>query len=247
MIKKHIIEGKLNCACCKKDLDLSFFYKSKIQTTGYSSYCKNCEYLRKNKPRITHISIDNLPGETWKDIVNYEGLYQVSNLGRVKTLDRVREFPNGIIHIVRRESLMKLKLTQFGYLTISLYNHSHSGRKSKDYFVHKLVLLMFSPNPENKLEGNHKNGIKLNNTLDNLEWCTRTENNRHAIDTGLLVARKGSEVYNAILTEKTIAVIKRFYRRFPKTKQRDFAKRMAICHKQLNGILKNRTWRHVQI
>lgn len=245
MIKKQIIEGKLNCACCKNDLYLSFFYKNKNNTSGYDSYCKNCDYLRKNKHRTNHISIDNLLGEIWKDVVNYEGLYQVSNLGRIKTLDRIKEFPNGIKHIVRRESLMKLKLTQFGYLTVKLYKHSVG--KSKDYFVHKLVLMMFSPNPENKLEGNHKNGIKTDNTLGNLEWCTRAENNRHAIDTGLLVAHKGSKVYNAKFTEEKIALIRRFYRRFPKTKQRDFAKRTEICYKQLNQILKNSIWKHVTI
>lgn len=172
-------------------------------------------------------------------------MYQVSNLGRIKTLDRVKEFPNGVKHIIRREAIMKLKTTNFGYITVSLYNHS--AKKSKNYFVHKLVLTMFSPNPENKLEGNHKNGIKSDNTLENLEWCTRAENNRHAIETGLLVARKGSEVYNAKLNEEKIALIRRFYRIFPKTKQKDFSKRIEICHKQLNSILKNKTWKHVKI
>lgn len=245
MKRRSIIDGKLNCARCKNDFELSFFHKNKQQRIGYDAYCKNCNALRRYKIKSVHISIENLDGEIWKDIVGYEGFYQVSNLGRIKTLDRINKLPNKVEYISIRESLMKIKTTKNGYSTIKLYNNSTG--KSKEYFVHKLVLIMFSPNPENKLEGNHKNGIKSDNTLENLEWCTRAENNRHAIETGLLVARKGSEVYNAKLNEEKIALIRRFYRRFPKTKQRDFSKRIEICHKQLNSILKNRTWKHVKI
>ena len=105
--------------------------------------------------------------EVWKDVVGYEGLYQVSSLGRVKN--------------VRTDRIMKACEDKNGYLIIRL---SLKG-KSKAQKVHRLVCLTFLPNPENKPEVNHTNGIKSDNSLLNLEWATRSENNKHAYDTGL--------------------------------------------------------------
>lgn len=103
--------------------------------------------------------------EIWKDIVGYEGFYQVSNLGRVRSLKCIKRtiFNNSGYEIVN----LKVK------------------RKQKNKLVHRLVAETFIPNPFNKEQVNHKDGNKKNNSVDNLEWCSRHENMVHAYKQGL--------------------------------------------------------------
>ncbi len=107
--------------------------------------------------------------EIWKDVENYEGLYQVSNLGRVKSLitNKILKPDIGLYKVVR------------------LYKN----KKGKRVYVHRLVASSFIINSDNKPMVNHIDGNKLNNKIENLEWVTCQENNRHAFDTGL---NKGS-------------------------------------------------------
>ena len=76
--------------------------------------------------------------------------------------------------------------------------------KDVDAFVHRLVAMTYLPNPENKPTVNHKDGVKLNNNLSNLEWATHQENVQHAFDTGLTVAQRGEKRWSAILTEEDV-------------------------------------------
>ena len=126
--------------------------------------------------------------EIWKDIPGYEGMYQVSNLGRVKSLDRIKT--NKLIgkHFVK-EKLMKLRLSSRGYLSVGLTKNG----KQVGYRVHRLVAQAFIPNPENKKEVNHINGVKTDNRVDNLEWCTSSENTIHAMRTGLITIKRGGD------------------------------------------------------
>jgi hypothetical protein len=105
----------------------------------------------------------------WKPVVGYEGLYEVSNKGEIKS--------------VRKQRLMKPILSKRGYLRIEL-NKSGIGRI---YSVHRLVAIAFIDNPLCKKEVNHINGIKHDNNTNNLEWCTRQENARHSWDNKLQV------------------------------------------------------------
>ena len=110
--------------------------------------------------------------EEWRDVVGYEGLYQVSNLGRVRTLDYRR---TGKIRI------LKQCWDSDGYCRVALFPKEGLRRKSKSAFVHRLVGAAFIPNPEQKAEIDHINGTRNDNRVENLRWATRKENDNNPI------------------------------------------------------------------
>lgn len=101
--------------------------------------------------------------EIWKDIPEYEGLYQVSNQGRVKSLYNFHN--KGVIYL-------KNNLTKTGYYQVSLSKHGNKQR----FKVHRLVAMTFIPNPNKLPQINHKNEIKTDNRVENLEWCNQIYN-----------------------------------------------------------------------
>lgn len=108
--------------------------------------------------------------EEWRDVVGYEGLYQVSNWGRIKSLSRIDARGHK-----RKEKILKVSINKYGYKVISLYKNS----KEKKYFVHRLVAEAFIPNPDNLPEVNHiidDYEHRSDNRVENLEWCTRDYN-----------------------------------------------------------------------
>ena len=128
--------------------------------------------------------------ELWKKISNR---YSVSNLGQ--------------IYSHRRNIIMKPKKHRDGYLSFSVYD-DEGNKKSK--LVHRFVATAFIPNPKKKPFINHKNGIKQDNCVNNLEWCTQSENEIHARRTGLKQSTPfGCESYNARLTEKEVREIRK--------------------------------------
>lgn len=112
--------------------------------------------------------------EVWKDISGYEGLYQVSNLGRVKSLTR-EITNNGMSYLINGKILKENKLAN-GYLKVCL---SANGN-SKLHYVHRLVAQAFIPNPNHYPMVNHKDEDKTNNLVENLEWCTAKYNNAYS-------------------------------------------------------------------
>ena len=109
--------------------------------------------------------------EIWKDIPGYEGLYQVSDCGRIKSLNYRR---------TKQECIMKPRVAH-GYQYVKLFK----DKLRKLVKVHRLVAQVFIPNPDNKPEVNHINGIKTDNRAENLEWTTHSENQLHAYRNGL--------------------------------------------------------------
>lgn len=109
-----------------------------------------------------------MENEIWKDILGYEGHYQISNLGRIKSIKN------------NKIKILKLNKDKKGYILISL---SKNG-KHKTYKVHRLVAIVFIPNPDNKPEVNHIDAVRSNNNVNNLEWVTSKENTAHQIKLG---------------------------------------------------------------
>lgn len=107
--------------------------------------------------------------EIWKDIIGFEGLYQVSNLGRVKSFRKPKQYK------CADEYIMKEYIGNSGYIVVTLYKSRSRTKK----LVHRLVADAFIPNPENLPHVNHKDENKHNNRADNLEWCTPKYNNNY--------------------------------------------------------------------
>lgn len=114
--------------------------------------------------------------ETWKDIRGYEGIYQISNLGRIKSLVRVKNNYDintiSLVKVTIPEKIRKPQLSKDGYYRVGL-----TKNKKQTYFqVHRLVAEAFIPNPDELPQVNHKDENKLNNCVENLEWCTSKYN-----------------------------------------------------------------------
>jgi hypothetical protein len=113
--------------------------------------------------------------EVWKDIEGYEGLYEASNIGRLRRKGSV--------------NVRKFGDNGHGYKHVPLSKNNII----KNHYVHRIIATAFIPNPNNKATVNHKNGNKSDNHVENLEWATQSENSKHGFDTGLIVQNKGRD------------------------------------------------------
>ncbi len=136
------------------------------------------------------LKVQVLKDEIWKDIPEFDGIYAVSNLGRIKTNDYVRFYsrkskiygsPSHFVSRTVKGQIRKQNVSDFGYL----YTHFRFKDGRKNRYIHRYVAKMFVDNPDGKPFVNHKDGNKLNNHFSNLEWCTSSENVSHAFKNGL--------------------------------------------------------------
>lgn len=123
--------------------------------------------------------------EIWKPVKGYEQLYEVSNLGNVKSLKKSWSTYNykskNYYKITTEERILKPSISHCGYKQINLSKNN----KAKEKLVHRLVAEAFIENKDNKKCVNHIDGNKQNNRVDNLEWCTHKENSKHSWNNGL--------------------------------------------------------------
>lgn len=129
------------------------------------------EVLKLSKRSIYVSKKTEMPPGTWKDVVGWEGIYMVSSDGRMLSMERLKKIKDGRV-MPTRQKLMTPHKARHGYMLISI------GRIMKS--VHRIVSKAFIPNPENKPHVNHKNGIRHDNRVENLEWCTASENHLHS-------------------------------------------------------------------
>jgi hypothetical protein len=164
--------------------------------------------------------------EEWKDIKGYDGVYQISNMGRVKSF--------------HKKQPKMLKPIYFGdYLGVQLCGN---GVKNKHY-IHRLVVESFLTNTHEKNQVNHKDGNKINNVLSNLEWCTASENRRHAVDNGLLMVL-GEDNPQSKLTETDVVDIINTYN-VGVFSQHEIARAFGIGVMQINRIVNGKAWTHI--
>jgi hypothetical protein len=167
-----------------------------------------------------------MENEIWKDIAGYEGYYQVSNLGRVRSYPR-----NGTSYFIK---ILKARI-DMGYERVWLSR----GNMVKPQKISRLVASVFIPNINNKPEVNHINGVKTDNRVENLEWVTKSENIKHAFATGLANPVKyqcHTKLNDAIVNE---------VRKLCKTgiRQVQIAKMFNISPQKVSAIKLGKVWK----
>lgn len=173
--------------------------------------------------------------EVWKPVKGYEGYYEVSNLGRVKSKARKYYRSDVLYHL--KERVMKVSPSSSGYNTIILTVNG----KAKSYLLHRLIALAFIENPQNKKCINHKDGDKFNNSLENLEWCTYSENRNHGLRTGLIKQKRATHSH-AKLTEDDVKFIKKMYS-YTYCGYSDIAWFYPVGHDAIRNIILGEKWK----
>jgi hypothetical protein len=171
--------------------------------------------------------------EIWKIVYGHDD-YKVSNYGRIKSL---RRYINRKVNPYwKDETILTGTLNWSGYIMVYL-----DGKQQR---LHRLVAKAFIPNTKDKKCINHKNGIKTDNHVENLEWCTRKENNIHAWENGL-INNRGEKQTNSKLTDLNVWEIK--FLVSIGEEQKSVSNLFDVSPQTINGIIKNRTWKHINI
>jgi hypothetical protein len=176
--------------------------------------------------------------ENWRPIVGYEGLYDISDIGRV---NRVGGWTDGRKIAIR--GIRSLKITKSGYARVTLCR----DKTKKEFPVSLLVLAAFvGPKPSPVHQGNHKNGKRADNRLENLEYCTPSENQRHAYkELGRKSSQQGSKSWNAKITEADVPEIRRL--RSTGMLLKDIATKFGISVPTICWICKEKAWTHIRL
>lgn len=174
--------------------------------------------------------------EIWKDIKDFEGMYQVSNLGRIRSLDRV--IFNKQNKLLRKCKLMTTSLNSSGYPHVRL---SKDG-KGTTFRIHRLVAIHFLENPNNYEIVNHIDSNKTNNKISNLEWCSELDNRLHARNIFNDTAY-GEECNLSVLTEDQVREIRANGKMGLTNAQ--IGEKYGVSHETIRCILNGKSWKHI--
>lgn len=178
--------------------------------------------------------------EIWKDIDGYEGFYQVSNLGRVRSLDRLVTGCGRKGLQKAKGQIMKLQARKAGHLDVLLKKNGVEER----CWVHRLVANAFIPNPTSLPIVNHIDSNPKNNEISNLEWCTQKHNVNHCVKEGRFNPRTGeTSPFNKLKTEEVIEMRERFAS--SKVTYRQLAKDYKVCEGHVKNIITRKKWKHI--
>ena len=186
----------------------------------------------RSEPSVWY-STDDLPHEIWRDICGYEGLYQVSIYGRIKSFHK------------KKPRIFKDFKSRQGYIMVSLYKNG----SYKTYRTHIFVGRIFISNPDNKPQINHIDGDKANNCIWNLEWTTGKENMRHASQMGLIHGNRnstGSKNPSAKLNEeKAEKILNLYIYGDPEFGAPALAKVFNVSSSSIYNVIKGRTFKDI--
>ena len=173
----------------------------------------------------------------WRNIPGYEGVYQVSNDGQVKSLKRIVDY--GHLKVTRNERLLKIITDKDGYKIVGL----NKDAKQRLFKVHRLVAMAFIPNPEALPLVNHINGVKDDNRPENLEWATNAQNIQHAYDNGLAKAVSGEKCGASKFSENDIKTMRELAEKGMMHK--DIAKKFGVRKRGIHNIITRKSWKQV--
>ncbi len=176
----------------------------------------------------------------WKDIPGYEGLYQISRRGQVKSLGRKITDRRG--RVTERKDIIKVnQVDMFGYYRIQLKKDGIS----KNFRIHRLIAMAFIPNPKNKRCINHKDANKKNNRISNLEWCTHKENLQHAFKKNLVHRASGENCSSATISDAEAEQIASLL--WQRWKTYDIAREIGCSPQVVSKIKAGRTRRSLKV
>lgn len=163
------------------------------------------------------------------EISGFEGRYAINRNGEVKN--------------IKTNYILKPYTNTIGYFRVSFYG---KNRKRYQFYIHRLIAIHFIPNSENKSEINHIDGNPSNNDINNLEWCTKSENALHAYKLGLSYSnpKYGEDNHNSILNDSIVRDIRNRYKNGER--QCDISKDLNLSRVHINNIVLNKIWKHVK-
>lgn len=174
--------------------------------------------------------------EEWTQMEGFEGVFDMSNLGRIKSLERLSPYKHSFRKV--KEKILTASVNRYNYYKYTLcYN-----KKYTNVLLHRMIAIHFIENPENKPEVNHIDGVTTNNDLWNLEWNTPKENIANAFKLGAMYCRKGTRNNGSKMTEAQVLEIRELK---GKMTYPEISKIYGIDVSTIGNIINRKSWNHI--